>query len=186
MVVHVEVGSGPRHWRGWRADPDTAGLGSVHNVGVHALDFLRVLLDSEPAEVVAMFDNPPGSSSVEMLATILIRFHNGAVAYCNCNESVPYPRNDITIYGSDGRLVGSGLTRSREAGDLVLLTGRSEERTHYPAFEAHRAALAAFTSSVLDDEPPYPSGLDGLRSAQLCEAIARSVAERRVVEVASS
>ena len=55
-VVQLQVASGPRHYDNWRADPVMAGLGSVHNVGVHGLDFLRVLLHSEPVEVMAMFD----------------------------------------------------------------------------------------------------------------------------------
>ena len=32
------------------------------------LDFLRVLLGSDPSEVMAMFDQAPGSGQVEMLA----------------------------------------------------------------------------------------------------------------------
>jgi predicted dehydrogenase len=43
--------------------------------------------------------------------------------------------------------------------------------------------LAAFTHAVLSDEEPNASGLDGLRSAQICEAIARSARERRLVQV---
>ena len=59
-VVQLQVASGPRRYDNWRADPAIAGLGSVHNVGVHGLDFLRVLLQSEPVEVMAMFDQAPG------------------------------------------------------------------------------------------------------------------------------
>ena len=53
----------------------------------------------------------------------------------------------------------------------------------YPAPEAHRLSLAAFTNAVLSGEEPNASGLDGLRSAQVCEAIERSARERRLVEV---
>jgi len=183
QVVQLEVSSGPRHYDNWRADPEMAGLGSVHNVGVHGLDFLRVILHSEPVEVMAMFDEPPGSDSVEMLGLILLRFGNGALVHCNCNQTVLNPMNDIKIFGSGGRIVGTRLTRSRDDGDLAVLTEAGETNTHYPATEAHRAAVAAFTGSVLRNEEPNPSGLDGLRSVQLCDAIARSAQERRLVEV---
>ena len=182
-VVQLEVSSGPRHYESWRADPRLAGLGSVHNVGVHALDLLRVILHAEPVEVVAMFDQPPGSESVEMLGLIILRFDNGTLVYCNCNESVANPRNDITIFGSAGRIVGTRLTRSRNDGDLTVLTDRGETVTHYPVQDAHRRSVGAFTDAVLRDEQPSPSGLDGLRSAQLCEAIARSAQERRLIEI---
>ncbi len=133
QVVHLEVGSGTRHYDSWRADPEMAGLGSVHNVGIHGLDFLQVILDSEPTEVMAMFDRSPGSGSVEMLALVMLRFENGAVAYCNFNETIAAPQNDISIYGTAGRIVGTAFTRSRSDGKLAVLTEDGETVTDYPA-----------------------------------------------------
>ncbi|MGH8872940.1 MAG: Gfo/Idh/MocA family protein [Acidimicrobiia bacterium] len=182
-VVQLHVSSGPRHYDNWRADPEIAGLGSVHNVGVHGLDFLRVLLDSDPVEVMAMFDTDPESGQVEMLAMLQLRFGNRAMVQYNANETLRDPHNDIVIYGTTGRIVGRSFTRSRSDGELAVLTDSGETITRYPAPEAHRLSLAAFTSAVLRGEEPNASGIDGLRSAQVCEAITRSVLERRLVEV---
>lgn len=181
QVVELEVGSGPRSYTNWRADPTLAGLGSVHNVGVHAFDFLRVILDAEPVEVTAMFDSD--ADSVEMLALVLMRFDNGILAYCNCNEKLANPTNTITIHGTTGRIIGAGFTRSRVDGDLTVVTDDGEVTTHYPAPEAHRMAVASFTRAIVEGGQPSPSGLDGLRSAQLCDAIGTSVAERRIIAV---
>ena len=183
QVVQLQVASGPRHYSNWRADPDVAGLGSVHNVGVHGLDFLRVILHSDPVEVMAMFDEAPGSGAVEMMALIQLRFGNGTMVQYNANERLRDPLNDIVIYGAEGRIVGRSFTRSRSDGELAVLTESGETITRYPAPEAHRLSLAAFTGAVLRDDEPNASGLDGLRSAQVCEAIARSVTEGRLVEV---
>jgi 1,5-anhydro-D-fructose reductase (1,5-anhydro-D-mannitol-forming) len=101
-AVEVEVGSGTRHYDKWRTDPDMAGLGSIYNVGVHALDFLRLILASEAVEVAAMFDREPGGGAVERLGMVLIRFSNGVMAYANCNERLAYPRNDVVFFGSTG------------------------------------------------------------------------------------
>lgn len=183
-MVQLQVASGPRHYDNWRADPEMAGLGSVHNVGVHGLDFLRVLLGSDPIEVMAMFDVTPGSGAVEMLALIQLRFGNGALVQYNANERLRDPLNDIVIYGTEGRIAGRSFTRSRSDGELAVLTASGETITRYPAPEAHRLSLAAFTSAVLRGEEPNASGLDGLRSAQICEAIDRSAREGRLVQVA--
>jgi predicted dehydrogenase len=67
---------------------------------------------------------------------------------------------------------------------LAVLTESGETITRYPAPEAHRLALAAFTSAVLHGDEPNASGVDGLRSAQICEAIDRSAREGRLVQVA--
>jgi predicted dehydrogenase len=183
-VIQLQVASGPRHYDNWRADPVMAGLGSVHNVGVHGLDFLRVLLQSDPVEVMAMFDQAPGSGGVEMLALIQLRLENGVMVQYNANETLRDPLNDIVIYGTEGRVMGKSFTRSRSDGELAILTDAGETITRYPAPEAHRLSLAAFTNAVLRGEEPNASGLDGLRSAQVCEAIERSARERRLVEVA--
>jgi len=183
QVVQLQVASGPRHYDNWRADPAMAGLGSVHNVGVHGLDFLRVLLRSDPVEVIAMFDQAPGSGEVEMLALIQLRFENGVMVQYNANETLRDPLNDILIYGTRGRMVGRSFTRSRSDGELAILTDAGETTISYPAPEAHQLSLAAFTNAVLSGEEPNASGVDGLRSAQVCEAIGRSARERRLVEV---
>jgi 1,5-anhydro-D-fructose reductase (1,5-anhydro-D-mannitol-forming) len=180
-LVDVEVASGARNYDNWRADPELAGLGSVFNVGTHALDFLRVILGAEPVEVTAMFDAP--ADGVEMLALALIRFESGALVQVNMNERVPFPNNRITVHGTRGRIHGTDLTRSRISGDLTVTTPAGSETRHYPAPEAHRMAVAGFAEAVLEDRQPVPSGHDGLRSAQLCDAIAASVRERRTVEV---
>jgi 1,5-anhydro-D-fructose reductase (1,5-anhydro-D-mannitol-forming) len=182
-VVQLQVASGPRHYDNWRVDPVLAGLGSVHNVGVHGLDFLRVLLQSDPVEVMAMFDQAPGSGGVEMLALIQLRLENGVMVQYNANETLRDPLNDIVIYGTEGRVMGKSFTRSRSDGELAILTDAGETITRYPAPQAHRLSLAAFTDAVLNGEEPNASGLDGLRSAQVCEAIERSARERRLVEV---
>jgi 1,5-anhydro-D-fructose reductase (1,5-anhydro-D-mannitol-forming) len=182
-MVQVQVSSGLRRWENWRADPGIAGLGTIHNVGVHGLDFLRVILGSDPVEVMAMFDKAPETGQVETLALITMRFDDGALVHYNANERLRDPLNDIVVYGTEGRVVGKGFTRSRSDGELAVLTEHGERVTPYPAPQAHRLSLAAFTRAVLHGEEPNASGLDGLRSAQVCEAIERSVRERRLVDV---
>lgn len=183
QAVEVEVASGIRRYTNWRNEPDMAGLGSVYNVGVHALDFLRLILDSEALDVAALFDHEPGTGEVERLGMILLRFATGTMAYVNCNEKVAFPRNDVVFFGSEGRISGYGLTRARVDGELTVVTGNGSTTTPYPAPGAHQRAIAAFTDAVLADRQPDASGVDGLRSMELCDAIARSVAERRTVQV---
>ncbi|MFT7475638.1 MAG: 1,5-anhydro-D-fructose reductase (1,5-anhydro-D-mannitol-forming) [Verrucomicrobiales bacterium] len=190
QTIEVDVGSGTRNYTNWRADPAMAGIGSVFNVGVHMLDVLSVILDAEPVAVSAMFDQAPGSGEVEMQALILITFDNGTLVYANCNEKAAYPRNTITIQGSEGRLIGENVTRSREEGTLHLLTkdtrsltNDTQTATSYPPPGAHQLCLSQFVEAVLSGGQPRATGIDGLRSMQLCEAIAMSARSRRHVTV---
>jgi len=91
------------------------------------------------------------------------------------HESVPYPHNDLVIYGTKGRITGRGVTRSRSSGALEVHTGEGQPaRTQYPVTNAHAACVAAFSRALAQGRAPTPSGLDGLRSVELTEAMARS------------
>jgi predicted dehydrogenase len=143
---------------------------------VHIFDILRYLLGSEVTMVSAFFDAAPGVMEGVNLSTL--RFANGVLAQVSVHETAPLPRNDFVIYGSKGRIVGRNLTRSRAPGKLEVTAadGRTTV-TDYQVTDAHSAAVAAFSDALLEGREPAPSGLDGLRSAQLTEAMARSAAE---------
>lgn len=183
LMVQVEVSAGLRPPTGWKLDPAIAGLGTVYNQGVHVFDFLRVILGDEARSVMAILSNEGGRYSVDTAALALLRFGGDVTAFVNSNQSVPYPTNDIDIYGTSGRISGRHLTRSRVGGELHTITAYGETVTAYPPAGAHRRCLAAYTDAVLNDRLPDPSGLDGLRSVQLCAAIQRSSAEGRLISV---
>lgn len=47
----------------------------------------------------------------------------------------------------------------------------------FPAANAHGACVAAFSDALLNGRDPVPSGIDGLRSMQLTDAMAPSAAD---------
>lgn len=179
-TISAEVGSGPRTYTNWRAEPAVAGLGSVYNVGVHVIDFIGWILGARPVEAMAMFDTHDG---VEMQALALLRYDNGTLLHLDCNERSTTPRNDVVIHGTGGRIVAHDLTRSRVPGTLEVTIGDTTTQTHQPAPAAHRLTVEAFADAVLAGRSPSPSGDDGLESMLVCDAIARSARERRLVEV---
>ncbi len=182
LVVQLEVSAGPAPLKGWRTDPALAGLGSVNNIAVHAYDLLRYLLGSEVTEVAAMFDTGR-TGQLETLAMVLLRFANGTMAYVNGNQTTPNFQADVDIYGTTGRIVGDHLTRPGHDGELRVLTEKGETVTPYSNTDAYQRVVADFNSAVLHEREPHASGLDGLRSVQLTDAIARSVREGTVVEL---
>jgi 1,5-anhydro-D-fructose reductase (1,5-anhydro-D-mannitol-forming) len=178
-MVQIETSPGARAEERagtWRLDAAQAGLGTTYSIGVHIFDILRYLLASEVMMVSAFFDTAPGVMEGVNLSTL--RFANGVFAQVSVHETAPLPRNDFVIYGSKGRIVGRNLTRSRAPGKLEVTAadGRTTV-TDYPVTDAHAAAVAAFSDALIESREPVPSGVDGLRSAQLTEAMARSAAD---------
>jgi len=182
LVVQLEVSAGAAPLGGWRTDPALAGLGSVNNIAVHAYDLLRYLLSSEVTEVMAMFDTGR-TGQLETLAMTLLRFETGTMAYVNGNQKTPNYQADIDIYGTEGRIVGDHLTRPWVDGELRVLTKKGETVTPYSNKDAYQRTVADFHDAVLQEQEPRASGLDGLRSVQLTEAIARSAREGVLVDL---
>ncbi|OGA10235.1 MAG: hypothetical protein A2W68_06855 [Betaproteobacteria bacterium RIFCSPLOWO2_02_64_14] len=176
QLVQLEASPGARpgaRLATWRVDPVLAGLGTTYSIGVHVYDILRYLLASEITMVSAFFDTPYGV--MEETNMSLFRFANGVLAQLSVHEKSPFPHNDFVIYGSKGRIVGRGLTRSRAGGELQVMTVDGKTRsTEFPATNAHGACVAAFSDALLDGRDPVPSGIDGLRSVQVTDAMARS------------
>lgn len=175
---HVQLEASPGARPGarlgtWRTDPAAAGLGTTMSIGVHVYDILRYLLASEITSVSAFFDTPRGK--VEEVNASMFRFANGVIAQVSVHENSPFPHNDFVIYGTKGRIFGRGLTRSRAGGTLEVTTTDGKTRSQeFPAIDAHGACVAAFSDALLAGRDPVPSGLDGLRSMQLTDAMARS------------
>jgi 1,5-anhydro-D-fructose reductase (1,5-anhydro-D-mannitol-forming) len=183
ILVQIEVSSGANPFRSWRADPQLAGLGSINNIAVHPFDLLRFLLGSEVREVTAVTD-VGRTTELEHMVLALLRFQNGTLAYVNANQKVPNFQPDIDIYGTAGRIVGIDCTRPFRVGELRVLTASGEQATKYSSNDAVVRSVAAFNDAVKHDREPNASGLDGLRSTQLTEAVIRSAREGRLVEVA--
>jgi predicted dehydrogenase len=186
LIAECEISPGRKPLGGWRTNPSLAGLGTMNNLGVHAYDLLRYVLGSEVVEATAMLD-VGHDDELETLALALLRFENGTLAYVNANQAVPDFRPDITLYGVEGRIIGRGVTRPDiDDGSIAVLTGGEERVSETTTVDAFDRSVAAFQHAVVADEEPNASGLDGLRSVQLTDALKRSARERRTVEVGSS
>ncbi len=183
-VVQVEMSSGRTLLKGWRTDPALAGLGVINNIGVHAFDLIRFLLGAEVTEVTALTGHEQGLVP-ETLALVLLRFASGALAYVNVNQSVACPQADLTIYGTQGRVIGRSCTRMNMTGSLDILTPDGEATLETASFHAYQGVVTAFTEAVLAGRQPSPSGRDGLRSVELTAAIAESVSACRTVPVSA-
>jgi 1,5-anhydro-D-fructose reductase (1,5-anhydro-D-mannitol-forming) len=172
-LVQFDVSSGRGSHNGWRADPAVAGLGAVFNIGVHPYDLLRFVLDAEVTEVTAMFDTGR-SPGLEMVAIALMRLSNGTIAFVNANEVTPLPLNEVVILGTRGRLDGRGITSPGRDGDMRVSTATGERVGSYTGGDCWERTVSAFSKALIDGTPVSPSGVDGLRSVELTDAIAMS------------
>lgn len=181
-VLQIESCAAASRLKGWRTDPSLAGMGSINNIAVHPLDLARFFVGAEVAEVVAL-TNAGRSAELETISLVLARFTNGALAYINGSQEVPYPRADMELYGTAGRISGRGTTRPFMDGELLIRTESEERSMPFSTKDGFQRAVAAFNRSVTEGTEPDPSGEDGVKSVELVDAITRSARTGTVVQL---
>jgi predicted dehydrogenase len=182
VLVDCEVAVARAPRSGWRTERALAGLGTVHNLGVHAFDLIRYVTGAEVTEVVAMLDADVDVGP-ETLAVVLMRLSGGAIARVTASEVASRPSATLTVQGTAGRIVGQGLTPpARGPARLAVLAGDGPEQAlESSTDELFARAVAAFQRAVAEGSEPNAGADDGLRSAELVAAIAQSARAGAVV-----
>jgi 1,5-anhydro-D-fructose reductase (1,5-anhydro-D-mannitol-forming) len=182
LLVDCAMAPGRFPFRNWRTDKELAGLGTLNNLGVHAFDFIRYVLGAEVVEATALFD-VERKSELESLAVSTLRFDNGTLANVVVSQAIPHYRADVAFYGTEGKIVGTSIIRPDRDATVAITIGGEERATESRTSGGFAGVLAAFQHSVTDNTEPNPSGIDGLRSVELTDALVRSAREGRTIEL---
>jgi 1,5-anhydro-D-fructose reductase (1,5-anhydro-D-mannitol-forming) len=180
VAAEAQIGTRGNLPKGWRLDPALAGFGTLNNIGVHALDILRYLIGSEVSEVAAMASSEPGFE-VDTTDLVLLRFRNDTLGQLIASQAIPHPRDDIALYGTEGRVSAPNLSRPDRDSVMSFITRDGEREFGVSSRGSYLRVVEAFTEAVSNGRDPSPSGEDGLRSVELTAAIAESIRQRRVV-----
>ena len=155
---------------GWIADPLKAGGGALAGWGMHDVDLVMNIADSEPRIVYAQMELDENRRDIQ--SHILVRHDSGAISGINI---------EYFAFGSDAFawvLWGNGRADAQRAGELILRRADSPEeikrfpKREYPAFLTD--AVSAFVNCIVEDEPPAIPAEDGVRNWKVVDAAYRS------------
>ena len=172
--------------RQWWDDPELMGWAStMMGTGTHVVDLLRFLLGQEVVEVTAMTDGQTPLQPLEQLVAMALRFDGGTIATVCCGRRLPDSRNDVTLYGSHGRLSGLGTLWEGRQGALEVVSETINKSATVPAdhLANYVDELQDFQQAVRENREPAATGLDGLRVVQTTLAMITSATEKRTVKV---
>jgi 1,5-anhydro-D-fructose reductase (1,5-anhydro-D-mannitol-forming) len=172
--------------RQWWDDPELIGHAStMMGTGVHVVDALRFVLDQEVIEVAAISDGQTPARPLEQLLAMAMRFDRGTISTVCCGRRLPDSRNDLVLYGSRGRLIGSDALWERRQGtfDVVSETVHTTEAYPPQPLANFIAEVDDFHRAVREDREPAASGLDGLRVVQITLAMIASARDQRTIRI---
>jgi 1,5-anhydro-D-fructose reductase (1,5-anhydro-D-mannitol-forming) len=173
--------------RQWWDDPELiGGASTMMGTGVHVIDLLRFVLGQEVVEVAAISDGQTARQPLEQLLAMSLRFANGIIATVCCGRRLPDSRNDLNIYGSQGRLSGLGLLAEGRQGTLEVVSDTVNTTETYAAdlLANYVDQFVDFQRAVAEHREPAATGLDGARVVQVTLAMIASATDKRTVKIA--
>lgn len=167
----------------WEHPEMIGGASAMMGTGVHAIDTLHFIVGQEVVEVAAITDGQSQAKPLENLATMCLRFHGGALGMVCCGSRMPDSRNDLTIYGSNGRIVLADSLVAPLQGTLEVVSDTVNTTVPYQRdpLALFTWQIEAFNRAIQQDEEPVASGLDGLRVVQVTGAMVEAASRKRTV-----
>ena len=179
-VLHIEGNFTNEHSTrvkgGWRDDPRESPGGGMTGAGLHVLDAF-VNLAGPIRKVIASVNSQKPPPDPRDAAAALVQFESGATGVLATVRAAPmYWR--IMVFGTKG---------SAEAREETMLTvakiGEQPTTQVYPAADSLGVLLEAFTETIETGKPFLVSTDDMLDVVGAFEAIIRSMAEGRPIDV---
>ncbi|MBM4433193.1 MAG: Gfo/Idh/MocA family oxidoreductase [Chloroflexi bacterium] len=181
------VGRYRGYYKGWRSDPKMAGSGALAATGLHAIDILRFLLNSEIDEVRALVDEGPPGYHVDNMIYVILRFANRVDAVVISGMLVPRSDNDVILYGSEAKITCKQTLGVLLEGRLLLegnsLPAEMTFPTDNPATALYTSAVEAFNKCIEENTEPVSSGYDGLEMVRIANAILESGHQGEAIKI---
>ena len=163
----------------WRVIRDRSGGGPISDMGTHMFDVMIGLLGM-PTHVYARCDNLVNDWDVEDSASILMKMADGAHVTASFNWNSKTWRHEFEIVGTEAKV----YWHPYDSGEVVKTVGRQIDTLNLlPDENVHLPIVQDFVAAVRDGRPPACPLDEAAKTNRLLDAIYRSSAENREVEV---
>jgi len=176
--------AGTGHPRAWINDPAVAGGGPIADVGVHAIDALRYILQDEVVRVSARGRYDLGPDAVESAALLTLEFSHGTLATVAVSFRTEY-RTPLELVGETGVLRGDDVLNVERPITLELRrSGSVVESDQVSNRMAYARQVDAFADAV-EGKAAFPVPAEqGWQNQGILDAAYRSLKSGKTEDVA--
>lgn len=183
----------------WRQSKKAAGGGAMMDMGVHCIDLMQYILDSQVKEVAAFHDTLSFSYEVEDSSMVMMRMENGCQCVVQSNFNIPDEASTwrIEIFGDRGRLMGNGIIGQVDGGTLdAMFLGEQggydaqQEKTEHSGDSitvefgnTYQREIESFSASLLNGTPLEVPAWQAVQVQRIMEAAYRSNDEGKIVKL---
>lgn len=158
------------------------GGGTLWDIGVYCINAARYLFGAEPVEAMATAASRPDErfTEVEEMIAAELRFPGERLASFVCSFGAANV-STYRVVGTKGDLrVQPAYPYATGLAHELTVDGRKTSR-RFRKRDQFAPELLYFSSCILEDREPEPSGLEGLIDVQIIEALYQSAQSRRPV-----
>jgi predicted dehydrogenase len=161
--------------RPWITDPTLAAGGPIGDVGVHAIDSLRFILDNTRARSVSTLATQDAQSGpVEASASMQLDFANNVVASVNVSARAHY-RTVIEIVGAEGVLFAeNGMTVDHPVDVALRRKGVHVNTNTVNNADAYTRMIDNFAQALRGEEQFLGPGAEGVHNQHILDAAYKS------------
>ena len=142
-------------------------VGVIKDLGIHDIDVILQLFKNTPIEVYAIAGSI--AHKFEDYANIILKYEGNRNAFIETNWLTPRKVRNLIITGTEGLINVEYITQR-----IIIENQKHLYQPFIENKEPLKIELQNFVDSILRDEPPKPTGEDGLRALQICEAAIKS------------
>lgn len=176
---------------GWFTQKELAGGGAMADMGIHALDTARFLLnDPKPVSVYAKIGTYYKDFDVDDTGVIIVEWDNGAISYFESGWWQPHADGSqaaTQLYGTKGfgqifpaKLeIPNGEDQKIDVIDAGLPFPREEAALQ----SLYDTQLKYFVECIEKNGIPTPGGLEGFMNMKVVDAVYESARTGKVVEI---
>lgn len=163
----------------------TLGGGSLYDLGIYCINAARTVFRDEPIEVTALSARRPDDArfhEVEEQLSVSLRFPRERLASFQCGFGAADVAR-LQVIGSKGVARMDPAFEHASGLKLDIRSGKRETKRSFRKRDQIAAEIRYFSDCVQRGVEPEPSGAEGLADVRVIEAVYRSLATKRAVEL---
>jgi len=152
-------------------------VGVVKDTAIHDIDLMRFIFEEDPIAVYARAGRLK-HKRFEDYAQVMLAFPDEKSAFLEANWLTPYKVRKLTVTGSEAIITVDYITQ-----EITIETSNQTLIPRYKWEEPLKLELQHFVDSILNNNKPIVTGLDGVKALKIAEAILESAEKRKIIEL---